>query len=110
MNLASALRCQNLRLINLGWTREQILRLGKKRLGDLAVQMRIAPIFIRKRIEDAILPRPHLDRIPGNSPGSRSAKGCADFKNSSTSFSFPGLASSCAQIASIAMCVFLLPI
>ncbi len=32
-------------------------------------------------------------------PGSRSARGCADFRNSSTSFSFPGFASNCAQIA-----------
>src|SRR5579859_2188144 len=36
-------------------------------------------------------------------PASRSAIGCADFRNSSTSFSFPGLASSCAQIESNAI-------
>src|ERR1700745_207633 len=33
-------------------------------------------------------------------PGSRWARGCADFRNSSTSCSLPGLDSSCAQIAS----------
>src|SRR3984957_5028180 len=40
--------------------------------------------------------------------GSRSAIGCADFRNSSTSFSLPGWASSCAQIASFPMFVLLL--
>src|SRR5580698_3070096 len=35
--------------------------------------------------------------------GSRSASGCADFKNASTSFSLPGLASSCAQMANLLM-------
>src|ERR1700722_5836579 len=43
-------------------------------------------------------------------PGSRSASGCADFRNSSPSFSLPGLDSSCAQIASLPMFVFLLRI
>src|SRR5580700_1507030 len=33
-------------------------------------------------------------------PGSCSASGCADFRKFSTSFSLPGLASSCAQMAS----------
>src|SRR6267378_2263881 len=40
-------------------------------------------------------------------PGSFSASGCADFKNSSTSFSFPDLASSCAQIANLFMAILL---
>jgi len=36
---------------------------------------------------------------------SRSASGCADFRKSSTSFSFPGLASSCAQMATLLMVI-----
>src|SRR5260370_42224098 len=41
-------------------------------------------------------------------PGSFSASGCADFRNFSTSCSLPGLASSCAQMASFPMVIFLL--
>src|SRR5271154_6426851 len=33
--------------------------------------------------------------------GSRSASGCADFRNASTSFSLPGLDSNCTQIANL---------
>src|ERR1700730_6489984 len=46
------------------------------------------------------LPEPVLMAYQLIVPSSRSASGCADFRNSSTSFSLPGLASSCAQIAS----------
>src|SRR6266446_5625017 len=43
-------------------------------------------------------------------PGSFSASGCADFRNFSTSCSLPGLASSCAQMASFPIVIFLLRI
>src|SRR5271163_478984 len=46
---------QNLRFIDLWRLGEQFFRPGEKRLGDFSGQVRVAAIFIGKRVENSIL-------------------------------------------------------
>jgi hypothetical protein len=95
------LHSQNLWLGNLRRFGEQLSRLREKGFGDFSIQVGIAPIFVCKRIEDAILPGPILMAYQLIVPGSRCASGCADFKKSSNSFSFPGFASNWAHMETL---------
>ena len=66
--------------------------LGQQRLGDLAVQVGVAAGFIVESIENAKFVGPSFMAYQEVVPVSFMARGCADFRNTSSSCSLPALA------------------
>src|SRR5579863_2879958 len=64
-----SLRRQNFQHLHRWRDSEQVLGLGKERLGNRAGQMGLSAFFILERIEDAELRLAELDRVPGGCAG-----------------------------------------
>src|ERR1700685_308328 len=77
--------------------------LAKRALAISPVRCAFRPLSSANVSKMPYLPGPILMAYQLIVPGSRSASGCADFRNASTSCSLPGLASSCAQMANLLM-------
>src|SRR5258708_2143111 len=65
---ASGFRSKNVGLGNIWRFGKQILGFGEERLGDFAVQVRVASIFVGESVEDAVLFRSPFNFVPANGP------------------------------------------
>jgi hypothetical protein len=97
--LLRSFRRQDFQFFYLWWRRKQIFRLGEQLFGDFSGEVSVPGVFVGEGIEDAVPAGPSFTAYQEVVPVSCKARGRADLRKSSTSFSLPGFTCSIAKSA-----------